>query len=63
MAPLTLVQTTVMTLIATSDQDLPAIDPSGLARIEQSGAVLSGQRLELVLVIGIAGLAAMAVGC
>ena len=62
LAPLTLVQTTVMTLIATSGQDLPAVDPSGLARIEQSGAVLSGQRLELVLVIGIAGLAAMAVG-
>ena len=51
-----------MTLIATSGQDLPAVDPSGLARIEGAGAVLSGQRIELVVVVGVAGLAAMAVG-
>lgn len=62
LAPLTLLQTTVMTLIATSGQDLPAVDPSGLARIEPAGAVLSGQRIELVVVVGVAGLAAMAVG-
>ena len=62
LAPLTLLQTTVMTLIATSGQDLPAVDPSGLARIEGAGAVLSGQRIELVVVVGVAGLAAMAVG-
>jgi len=62
LAPPTLLQTTVMTLIATSGQHLPAVDPSGLARIEPTGALLSGQLLELVVVVGIAGLAAMAVG-
>ena len=62
LAPLTLAQTTVMTLIATSGQDLPAVDPSGLAQIDGAGAVLGGQRLELILVVGLAGLAAMAVG-
>jgi ABC-type multidrug transport system ATPase subunit/pSer/pThr/pTyr-binding forkhead associated (FHA) protein len=62
LAPLTIVQSVVLVLVGTFRQQLPAVDPDGFLHIAGSGSVLPSVRLELIVGVALAGLAAMSVG-
>jgi ABC-type multidrug transport system ATPase subunit/pSer/pThr/pTyr-binding forkhead associated (FHA) protein len=62
LGPITVLQTVVMVLIAMSQQQLPAVDPTGTLSIPPAGSYLASPMVELCVDVAVAGLAAMAVG-
>ncbi|MDX6520618.1 MAG: transport system ATP-binding/permease protein [Gaiellales bacterium] len=62
LGPLTVLQTVVMVLIAMSQQQLPAVDPTGTLAIPPGGSYFANPMVELCVDVALAGLAAMALG-
>ena len=62
LGPLTVLQCVVMALIAMSQQQLPAVDPTGTLAIPAGGSYLASPMVELCVDVALAGLAAMALG-
>lgn len=62
LGPITVIQGVLLVLVATSREQVPAVDPTGTIAIPSNGALFSSQVAELCFDIALAGLAAMAIG-
>ena len=59
---ITVLQTTVLVLVAMATQTLPPRDPTGAVAISGVGSLLDSQVMELLIGVALAGIAAMALG-
>ena len=62
LVPITVLQTTVLVLVAMATQTLPPRDPTGAVAISGVGSLLDSQVMELLIGVALAGIAAMALG-
>jgi ABC-type transport system involved in multi-copper enzyme maturation permease subunit len=62
LVPITVLQTTLLVLVAMATQNLPPRDPTGAVKVSGVGSALDSQLVELAAGVALAGVAAMALG-